>query len=499
MDVNTQNNQLVKLEAQPEITFANGDHVHNIQSVIKITACANDHMSMKISNTCLILLVDSSGSMYGEKLDTVKMSINYLLDNVSSDCFVSVITFDSVIRELTSEPIRTTEDNIDIFHEKLRNITAIGNTNITDALLAGVRQLVTFKANNNIPTEIVLMTDGRHNTGSTWESIIGPVGVTMKGVKYPIHTFSIGNEPDASRLISFSNSSAGGYYFHIENTDSVSRVFGEFIGGIKSRLLSQCMLKLEAFNGTRIIRITGVECYQENITHNKLYKLYPGSINANATKTLLVTLSIRAVTDDEKTQLIDGWQKLIQCTLSSDNTILTTTMKINRLNHHTCGQSQEILLDISDAVIRDRVTRAIKSASALADAQKFKEASACINSQIIFLETERNSISAKFVAELLTQLYAIKDEFATRDKYAKSRNNVYSLISSHGNQHLGPYITMAERNEGDAASTHVVDSLNSVPGNVRRRSRTSSRAGLRCSSFHAIPDKNQDALSDSEN
>lgn len=435
------------LQAYTETNYLHPGSIHTIKSIVKVTA--NDSLIKtnlsKIENVCLIILIDSSLSMTGEKLDIIKMSINYILQNISSECFISLIDFNHTTHVLSKVPLKTTLENVTLLQSMLKKITASGNTDITGALMVGMEQLEQFSETNNIYGEIILMTDGRHNRGISWERANDYLRTIMIKVKFPVHTFSIGEEPNALELIKFSSKSAGGKYAHMESCKEIPQVFGEFIGGIKSRVYTNCVLEFNAYQGTRFVSISGVECFNDELEPGKKYKFYIGSLAAGSSKTFLLTLSIRD-TDES------FYQDLFTAEFKTEKTKAFATVNINR-RLNIGPPSTEIIKEIANAVIRNITTIAIKTAAALADAGHFTEAVDKIKSQIN--EITKTNDTSKFTMTLIDELKIIQQHVSSQSNYSTGRNNTYSKYSSHLTQDSLSYTTPAQEREGGVVCTYV--------------------------------------------
>jgi uncharacterized protein YegL len=405
-----------------------------------------------IKDTLIVILLDTSLSMRGEKMKSICACVRYLFDNLSPDCYISIITFDSRIRELTRVPIRATQENLAILSSTLNNLTIDGNTNIVDAVFRGYEQIEKFTPVVD-SVEMILFTDGQHNTGHGWTDIATSVCEMSKVIKIPLNTFSIGANPDSNKLLSISSATAGGHYEHMELLSDVPRVFGEFIGILKSKLQTNLCIEFSARPGTRIISVEGVDCFNEIITPRKHHKYYFGKIHSGMKKSFMIKLSVRNLNKNEIDQLIAGEQSLIDITLySRDSSIASQTISISRVNSAaipTDTDTNEILTE----TLRINLSNAIKRAAQFADNGDLDSAKMLLQSQLdLFRSIGETSEFAKLsmcrIEKLLTRFKNARD-------YYTNRNDIYGVMSQYKNQSGGDYLTSCQQRESVGVCKYV--------------------------------------------
>jgi Mg-chelatase subunit ChlD len=91
----------------------------------------NSINSMSTNSDIVYILIDNSGSMYGEKIQFAKEgAINYAQSAIEKGYAVGVITFESRVEHIIS-PTKVIDDR---FKNKVREITDKGGTHLTEAL-----------------------------------------------------------------------------------------------------------------------------------------------------------------------------------------------------------------------------------------------------------------------------------------------------------------------------------------------------------------------------
>jgi hypothetical protein len=191
----------------------------------------------------LVLVIDVSGSMTGEKIKLVKKTMNFLLTQLQENDRISIITFSNSaskicgLRNASISGKQRLESLID-------SLTAKGGTNLVAGLQLGLQVLKSRKIINT-NSGIILLTDGIDSKGVT--SIERAKGV-IEGTKIPgdytIHTFGYGNDHDFKLLNSISDLKNGGFYY-IQKFDNIAEAFANCHGELISVLFESIQVTLE--------------------------------------------------------------------------------------------------------------------------------------------------------------------------------------------------------------------------------------------------------------
>jgi Ca-activated chloride channel family protein len=102
------------------------------------------------------LVLDHSGSMAGEKLRTMKEAVNNIIDQLSADDIISIVTFQSRTEILASAQPATDKETLKRAVNKIRDG---GGTNIAPALQVALRLVSQSLAPQRV-SRIILLTDG---------------------------------------------------------------------------------------------------------------------------------------------------------------------------------------------------------------------------------------------------------------------------------------------------------------------------------------------------
>lgn len=163
-------------------------------------------LAQRIVNTSLS--VDVSGSMSGQKLQEAKNAASVYVDFIRRGDFVSVISFSNDAQVFVPTQPIISEDNRFTIKSMIDRLQASGSTNIGAGIRDGLREL--RKTDINVLRNIVLMTDGQHNTGELWTYVDES---SRSGV--PVHTIGFGYDADMKTLCEISRRT-GGFCFYAD-------------------------------------------------------------------------------------------------------------------------------------------------------------------------------------------------------------------------------------------------------------------------------------------
>jgi Ca-activated chloride channel family protein len=106
----------------------------------------------------VILVLDTSGSMHGEKLEQAKEAVAFVVDNLNPGDRFNIIDFSTGVRSFARElaPVGDAGN----YQSYINSLEAIGGTNISQSLLEAVAQ-----ADDSRPTTIIFLTDGLATEG----------------------------------------------------------------------------------------------------------------------------------------------------------------------------------------------------------------------------------------------------------------------------------------------------------------------------------------------
>lgn len=211
-------------------------------------------------------IMDRSGSMSGNKIVQAKQAANYCIEHLNENDLFNIIDFSSYYNSFANEPVLASVSNVQSAVSYVNDINAGGLTNIYDPVMFSLQQSL----GEGTANQILLLTDGHHNTGSVTnlDQVIEEVtGANTQDVN--IFVFGIGNYVDKGFLQSLANNNHGLAVF-VNETEPIDEVIAEFFLRINNPVLINIALDyggagandiypnelLDIFTGTQLV-VTG--------------------------------------------------------------------------------------------------------------------------------------------------------------------------------------------------------------------------------------------------
>jgi Ca-activated chloride channel family protein len=150
----------------------------------------------------VVLVLDTSGSMEGEKLAQARTAADYVLDNLGPGDRFNIVSFSTATRLFAGGPVGVTRKADG--HTFIRRLTAQGSTDINRALLEAISG-----ADPRRPTVVIFLTDGLPTTGETDPDriVANMAAAAPKSVR--LFAFGVGDDVDTTLLDELSSGQRG--------------------------------------------------------------------------------------------------------------------------------------------------------------------------------------------------------------------------------------------------------------------------------------------------
>ncbi|MEJ2052914.1 MAG: VIT domain-containing protein [Calditrichaceae bacterium] len=170
----------------------------------------------------MVFTVDVSSSMEGERIVQVKEALVNFLDLLNPMDKFNIITFGTVVENFKTDLVPAESASIDEAKVFISRLSALGLTNIDEALKTSLAQTYSDSTSNNL----IFLTDGNPTWGETNTDIILENVDTLNSDDVRIFTFGVGDKVSRSFLNQLSAGN-NGYAQYITSDDSIALVVNE--------------------------------------------------------------------------------------------------------------------------------------------------------------------------------------------------------------------------------------------------------------------------------
>lgn len=182
-------------------------------------------------------VVDTSGSMAGEKLKQAKQAMTFCIENLNQSDHFEIIRFSTDTEPLFDKLVEASSDNRAKAREFVDNFKAMGGTAIDDAL----KKALELRHGGDRPFVVILLTDGRPTMGATDEDQILD-GVRKRGEKRTrVFCFGVGTDVNTHLLDRITEETRAVSQYVLPSEDLEIKV-SNFFAKIKEPVLANPLL-----------------------------------------------------------------------------------------------------------------------------------------------------------------------------------------------------------------------------------------------------------------
>jgi len=188
----------------------------------------------------VLLFIDNSGSMEGERIDSVRKTLVVLLSMLKSGDTITLVSYNSKATMIFKELVITENpEQLPKMIEDINKIVAGGGTNLGSGILLVGEEL---KTSLKIADACVVLTDGHINEGITQVKGILSLFESYPILKnVPVYTLGYGTDHNANFLKGLSEPTHGIYTF-LSSETMLAVSIGDMLGAIQTKVASNVSL-----------------------------------------------------------------------------------------------------------------------------------------------------------------------------------------------------------------------------------------------------------------
>lgn len=245
-----------------------------------VTATVRVRTPMAVS-----LVVDTSGSMAGAKLDNARLAAAALIESLSDGDIVSVYGFATGVTEVAAPTVLGPMTRQGLLRN-VGHLVAGGGTNIEDGLRVGIARMASAPA-THATRRVFLISDGQANVGITDPRMLGNLaaGATEYGTQ--VTAIGVGYDYDPTTLNAMAVQSAGRMH-HLGSPEQMAAILETELSWMARSVALSAVLEVRPASGVMILgaATTGA------VVEGGVLRMPLGSITAGQRRELLFRVSV---------------------------------------------------------------------------------------------------------------------------------------------------------------------------------------------------------------
>ena len=200
----------------------------------------------------LVLVVDRSGSMSGEKMENAKLGAREAVRRLGSQDTLALVGFDDQVRVfLPAQRLQRPE----AAYEAIDALQPGGSTALYAGMAEGIKQARRFAGEGRV-SRIILLSDGLANVGPQSPAAIAQLGRQAGQAGIAISTLGLGLGYDEDLMTRLAQASDGNHAF-VENATDLARILDHELGDALAVAVRDIVIEIHLASGVHLKRSLG--------------------------------------------------------------------------------------------------------------------------------------------------------------------------------------------------------------------------------------------------
>jgi len=221
-----------------------------------------DEATFRRSPLNLSLVIDRSGSMWGAKLDSVKIALSHLIDQLGEADRLSIVLFDDQVDVLVAPTMVTDKASL---KSAVNSIFARNATDMASGLRKGSDFVKQYAGQLGVSDRVMVFTDALTNTGDTDQTSFIQIAAGNASQNIGITLFGVGIDLNQDLVLAISEV-RGGNYFFLQDAAKISTVFDQDFDFLVTPLAYDLHLSLQPAAGYVITAVYGFPSWRSGST-----------------------------------------------------------------------------------------------------------------------------------------------------------------------------------------------------------------------------------------
>ncbi len=240
----------------------------------------------------LVIVLDRSGSMEGQKLNDARQAVIGLLDQLGPDDRLALVTYSNSV-QTQSGLVSMNEANRRRLTSAVEHLHAGGGTNLGGGLKRGMAVLMHAPSDLR-QRKVILISDGLANQGVTDPNALGRMASAAVENRFSISAVGVGLEFNEMLMTAIADQGAGHYTF-LEDPQVFAQVFESEFQATRHVAAADVSIRIPLETGVRLVAAGGYPIRHEDGSAI----IHPGNLLSGQSKTLYLTFEVPTAVEKE--------------------------------------------------------------------------------------------------------------------------------------------------------------------------------------------------------
>jgi Ca-activated chloride channel family protein len=276
----------VRLSGELEGTklLRGGDGLARLE--LAIAGQAEEHASAPARvPTDVLVILDRSGSMEGEKIEHARAAVRELLHQLGPEDRFALASYASEAR-IDSPLVRVSTDELRSLEARVDAISAMGGTNLSAGLDLGLGSVLASRAPGRA-ARVIVISDGLANEGdSSREGLVARVRRAAQR-EWVVTAIGVGADFDEQLMGALADAGTGNFYY-LDHAGDLASVFAREFGAARATVASALEVEITPASGVRVVDAAGypLETRGDSVVFS------PGALFAGQERRIWLTLCV---------------------------------------------------------------------------------------------------------------------------------------------------------------------------------------------------------------
>ena len=235
------------------------------------------------------IVLDRSGSMAGEKFEQLQASARRLIDVLTDDDRLALVSYGSDVSvDFASAQMNT--QNRARLRQAIDSMAVGGGTNLSGGFQHGYSEVSRWKRDDTV-NRVILMSDGHANIGMTLPADLQRLASTALEGGISVSSVGFGLDYNEDLMTLMANSGAGNYYF-VDEASAVATVFERELTALAATVARNTAVVIKLAPGVSVDHVFG---FPARIDGNQVF-ISMAEFRSEEMKSILAKLKLSAPT-----------------------------------------------------------------------------------------------------------------------------------------------------------------------------------------------------------